>query len=356
MPPEANGVPFRANGVPPKPQDQLTASRSKQQVEERRDLCFKCQQPGHRARECRSRPFSVNAIFPVMSLQANGQPKDYANTTPVMVNGSKATALLDTGCQYPVLVHERHVRDEDRTDERVSVVYTNGYRETLPAAYIELESPYIQGRVKAACVAQLRHDVTLGSKYFIPRPNPRTCRKEPVEMMGMQIVKTREEERAVAEATESTDNTLLSDLEVLQDGDRTLGWCKDLALEGTKKHTREGEVSFVRQEGVLYRLVGKGEKAVKQLVVPDVRRGVVLRLAHQGWRGEHFSIADTTRKVVEQSYWPRVQGDVWRFCRACNECQEATRRTGGETVPLDEEQAKGEGEYELCAVEVVEIL
>jgi len=121
MPPEPNGVPFRSNGVPPKPQDQLPNPQNKRQVEGRRDLCFKCQQPGHRARECRSRPFSVNALFPVMSLQVNGQPKDYANTTPVMVNGSEATALLDTGCQYPILVHERHVRDEDRTDQRVSV-------------------------------------------------------------------------------------------------------------------------------------------------------------------------------------------------------------------------------------------
>ena len=79
-----------------------------------------------------------------------------------------------------------------------------------------------------------------------------------------------------------------------------------------------------------------------------------MRLAHQGWLSDHLSIADTTRKVIEQSYWPRVQGDVWRFCRACNKCQEATRRTGGETVPLDEEQTKGEGEYELFAVEVEE--
>ena len=49
-----------------------------------------------------------------------------------------------------------------------------------------------------------------------------------------------------------------------------------------------------------------------------------LNLWHQGWLGDHLSIADTTSKVIEQSYWPRVQGDVWRFCQACNECQEAT--------------------------------
>ena len=121
-----------------------------------------------------------------------------------------------------MLVNERHVRDEDRTNERVHIVYTNGYRETLPTAYIELESPYIRGRVKAACMSQMRHDVTLGSKYVIPRPNPATCRKKPVELMGVQVAKAREQERAVAEATESINNTLPSDWKVLQDGERTL--------------------------------------------------------------------------------------------------------------------------------------
>ena len=116
MRPEENSeLPPRQDGVQSKPQNQPTNSRSNRQVEERRGLCFKCQKPGHQARECRSRPFSVNALFPVMNLHLNGQPKDYANTTPVMVNGSEATALLDTGCRYPVLVHERHIREEDRT-------------------------------------------------------------------------------------------------------------------------------------------------------------------------------------------------------------------------------------------------
>ena len=51
----------------------------------------------------------MNALLPVMNLHVNGQPEDYANIIPVMVNGSEATALLDTRCQYPVLVHERQV-------------------------------------------------------------------------------------------------------------------------------------------------------------------------------------------------------------------------------------------------------
>ena len=91
-------------------------------------------------------------------------------------------------------------------------MYTNGDRKTLHTAYIELESPYIRGRVNAACVTQLRHDVTLASRYVIPRPNPRICREEAVDVKEVQVAKARDQERAVAEATESLDNTLPSDL------------------------------------------------------------------------------------------------------------------------------------------------
>ena len=153
----------------------------------------------------------------------------------------------------------------------------------------------------------------------------------------MQVVKSREKERVVAAATESPDDALPSDLGVHQDGDKTLAWCRDLAVEGTTRHTKEGEVSFVHQEGILYRLVKKGGKTAKQLVVPEVRREEVLSLAHQSWLGNHLSIADTTKKVIERSYWPKVHDDVWRFCRACNKCQEGTRGTGGETVRLNED-------------------
>ena len=59
------------------------------------------------------------------------------------MNGKTVRALLDTGCQYPVVVHDKLVRDEDRTDERVNVVYANGYKETLPVAYIELDCQYV---------------------------------------------------------------------------------------------------------------------------------------------------------------------------------------------------------------------
>ena len=84
---------------------------------------------------------------------------------------------------------------------------------------MDLESPYIRGRVKAACMTQMRHGVTLGSMYAITRSNPTACREKPVELTGVQVAKARERKRAVAEATELNGNILPGDWKVLQNGD-----------------------------------------------------------------------------------------------------------------------------------------
>ena len=144
MPPKPNGVPLRSNGVPPKPQDQPNYSSNRPGFEEKKNLCFRCQKPGHRARDCKSNPVSLNAVAP--ATDATTPPKEYANTMATRVNGKAVTALLDTECHYLVVVHNKLVRDEDRTDEQVDVVYANGFKDTLLIAYVKLDCPYIQGR------------------------------------------------------------------------------------------------------------------------------------------------------------------------------------------------------------------
>ena len=64
MSPKPNGVPLRSNGVPPKPQDQPNYTSNRPGFEEKKNLCFRCQKPGHRARDCKSNPVSLNAVAP----------------------------------------------------------------------------------------------------------------------------------------------------------------------------------------------------------------------------------------------------------------------------------------------------
>ena len=325
-------VPHRQRGEPLRPQNQPVNSSGRNPGAGRAPLCFKCQKPGHRARECRNQPVGVNAVFP--GPYTTGLSGGCANTTPATVNGTATTALLDTGCHYPVIVHHKYVRDTDRTGEYVDVVYANGSRETLPIAYVELESPYIKGRFKAACAHQLHHGVVLGCKYVLPQPNPETCQEIVVGMVETRAARARGQPRALPTTTVPIANTLPGEVRGLQDEDTTLETCKRLALEGTTKRTRDGEVSFVRRRGILYRIARKGEEKLRQLLVPKGKRDEVLRLAHESLLGGHLGIAKTREKVVKQFYWPGVHGDVKRFCLSCDKCQRMAPLTHHRPVPL----------------------
>ena len=98
MPPNPNGIPLRSNGVPPKPQDQPNYSSNRPRFEDKKGLCFRCQKPGHLARDCKSKPGSMKAVAP--ATDATTPPKEYVNTMAAGVNGKAVTALLDTGCHY----------------------------------------------------------------------------------------------------------------------------------------------------------------------------------------------------------------------------------------------------------------
>ena len=106
------------------------------------------------------------------------------------MNGKAVRALLDKGCHYPVVVHSKFVRDEDRTDEQVDVVYANGSKETLPITYVKVDCPYVRGPYKAACVPRSNHDLVLGCEYVLPQPNPATCREVTVGVVETRAAKS----------------------------------------------------------------------------------------------------------------------------------------------------------------------
>ena len=80
-------------------------------------------------------------------------------TAPALVNGLQGRVLYDTGCKDPVLAAARHVTPSDITQDTVLVRYANSCGERLPVAWVVIETPYVNGRVKAACVAALAYDL-----------------------------------------------------------------------------------------------------------------------------------------------------------------------------------------------------
>ena len=55
------------------------------------------------------------------------------------------------------------------------VKVANSVEDSLPVAMVDMNIPYVKGRVAAACFTGLNHDLILGSYYVLSRPNPETC-------------------------------------------------------------------------------------------------------------------------------------------------------------------------------------
>jgi len=79
----------------------------------------------------------------------------------------------------------------------------------------------------------------------------------------------------------------------------------------------------VLQNGVLYHQNGQ----VKQLVVPQEAREIVLTLGHSiPWAG-HLGKHKTTARIKCHFYRPGLQTDVTQFCRSCSQCQKTSMKS-----------------------------
>ena len=96
-----------------------------------------------------------------------------------------------------------------------------------------------------------------------------------------------------------------------------------------------GETKCVRKKGLLYRQFTKGNNVTLQIVVPEGFREKVLRLAHETLLTEHLGIKKTLDRVVSEYFWPRVCGDVVRFCKSCDICQKTIRKGRVTKIPLE---------------------
>ncbi|XP_077563529.1 uncharacterized protein LOC144179163 [Haemaphysalis longicornis] len=100
--------------------------------------------------------------------------------------------------------------------------------------------------------------------------------------------------------------------------DHTLEKLLDNVTEGVAKKN----VRFQAREEILYRKY-RDRRGVEydQLVVPQVYRQDLLRLAHgNSWLG-HLGIRKTKDRLLQEYYWPGCFRDVENFVRTCDVCQ-----------------------------------
>ena len=185
-----------------------------------------------------------------------------------------------------------------------------------PIAWVDIETPYVKVRVKAACVATLACALVLGCRYVLPQPKHATCYRATVA-----AVETRAQKRKRAFASEHVAvspilviKLLPGKLKNLQQEDPTLGHCiRKAQSEGALDETTK-KGAFMFKNAILYHQACVGNAKTEQLVVPQSKCSEVLSLGHEGLFGGHMGMQKTLDRVLNVFYWPGVGSDVKQHC------------------------------------------
>ncbi|RUS85773.1 hypothetical protein EGW08_006487 [Elysia chlorotica] len=96
-------------------------------------------------------------------------------------------------------------------------------------------------------------------------------------------------------------------------------------------------VSFERRHGVVFRIYKddkQGGAIILQVVLPQSLRKYVMSVAHDSIAGGHQVSRKTKDKIITSFYWPRVEGDVARYCRSCDVCPKTINKGAIPKAPL----------------------
>ncbi|VDI63075.1 Hypothetical predicted protein, partial [Mytilus galloprovincialis] len=131
----------------------------------------------------------------------------------------------------------------------------------------------------------------------------------------------------------------LEDIEHEQQSDASLSKLRQYVAEGRNFEKTNGtKVNYILKKKLMYRefMSPKVEngKLFRQLVVPEVYRSDVMKLAHESLMAGHMATRRTVYRVLSEFYWPGVESDVKRYCQSCDICQRTVPKGKQVRAPL----------------------
>ncbi|XP_021346938.1 uncharacterized protein LOC110446222, partial [Mizuhopecten yessoensis] len=172
-------------------------------------------------------------------------------------------------------------------------------------------------------------------------PDPEWKVKEPV----VHAVETRAQRKETEKhyrpmkVPSALQDCTIDDLKREQKDDKSLSKMWRLAETAEVCERNDGGTSslFVRN-GILYRKFQSPKVAIgrefRQLVVPELFRSKVLKMAHESIMAGHLGIRRTGQRILSEFFWPGVQADATRFCRSCDICQRTSPKGRVVKAPL----------------------
>lgn len=251
------------------------------------------------------------------------------------VGGKEATVLRDTGCST-VFVHSRLVEKEQMTGRGRKIILADGSEKQCQEACVEIDTPFIKGKLFALILDSPFADVILGN--VIDKIEKMEVEK-PADCLAVQ---TRAQTRLEAEETKprpkKTDDGELKfdicDTETLiklQETDPSLTRVREMTFEKPD----EGQSYYTLKDKILYRVFPREVgNDIFQIVLPHKYRSLALEMAHDIPMSGHMGVKKTRNRILQHFFWPGIFSDTSKYCRSCPECQKGTAKGRVKKVPL----------------------
>ncbi|KAJ8036669.1 Protein NYNRIN [Holothuria leucospilota] len=269
------------------------------------------------------------------------------------VGDKEVEVLWDTGCDG-IVVKTALVKEEQFTGQVTECSLLDNTRRYFRMAHIDIDTPYLSGRVCAVCVDNPVSELIIGDVEGTKKPDQVEIEESQPEVVPVIAVQTRSQAKGAKKATKplkvlKTPEDFV-DREVLekeQAEDKSLDKIRDLVETGEEKESKSGSRhKYILDDRILVReftspSVNFGE-TLRQVVVPAKLRGQVLKLAHSALFGGHLGVQKTKDKVLSNFTWPGIHGDVTRYCQSCDVCQRSVQKGRTTKVPLGSLPIMGE--------------
>ncbi len=191
-----------------------------------------------------------------------------------------------------------------------------------PIARVNVDTPYYKGEVQAWCIEHPLYDLIIGNIDGAREPNDPEVLKS-VSVLTRNQAKQKNKPYPKLKVPGNIKDISVENIEHEQQSDASLFKIREhVSSKKEFKKTNGTKMSYVSKNNLIYRefesqKVERGKKFC-QLVVPEIYRKEVMKLAHESLMAGHMATTRTVSRVLSEFYWPGVQSDVKRYCRSCD--------------------------------------
>ncbi|XP_063847238.1 uncharacterized protein LOC135092552 [Scylla paramamosain] len=257
-----------------------------------------------------------------------------------------------TGC----VVKEALVTPAQFTGEHVRVVMINGSMATCPIAVVDVETPFLTGRIQAAVMKQPIYELIIGNVEGVRDVRNTDAATQTEDQVGAALTRAQAREtRPVVPLKLTSPDELLNSANVTaaQKTDPSLANIRKQAAEGVSRVNKYGTTRFCQHRGKLYReVISDLGETRSQFVVPAQYRHAVMEMGHCAAVGGHMGRQKTQDRISHTFFWPGVMADIARFVRSCDVCQKTVDKGRVKPAPLRPMPLISEP-FERVAVDIV---